>query len=132
MVSHVDDDHIQGILDLTARAARRAPACRSSAVRRFWHNSFDEVIGKDPKELTAASPRSSARRRSPADLPDDADRRQRRARTRRSSCATLKVLASIEQGHRLRVDAEALDDPARIPEFDGKLDPRRAGRSVRR
>ena len=32
----------------------------------------------------------------------------------------LKVLASIEQGYRLRIDAEKLDFP-RNPEFDGKL-----------
>jgi hypothetical protein len=33
---------------------------------------------------------------------------------------SLKVLASIEQGHRLRGDAERLEFPLN-PEFDGKL-----------
>src|SRR5918999_5300173 len=55
MVSHVDDDHIRGILDLTSEM-RAVPDGQPRLVRvvRLWHNSFDEIIGKDPKELTAA------------------------------------------------------------------------------
>ena len=49
MVSHVDDDHIQGILDLTRelRAASRHGAARRASLS-FWHNSFDDIIGNDP------------------------------------------------------------------------------------
>ena len=56
MISHVDDDHIQGILDLTkelleAKAAQRPLPLR---VLDFWHNSFDSIIDNTPDELTAA------------------------------------------------------------------------------
>src|SRR5215472_6911378 len=43
MVSHIDDDHIRGILDLTAEilASSNAPLVR---VLNLWHNSFDDII----------------------------------------------------------------------------------------
>src|SRR6185436_15221324 len=48
MVSHVDDDHIQGILDLTSelRTAIENNETPLAQVRFFWHNSFEDVIGK--------------------------------------------------------------------------------------
>ena len=47
MVSHVDDDHIQGILDLTREmtSTNAAPLLR---VLSFWHNSFDDIAGNKP------------------------------------------------------------------------------------
>ena len=95
MISHADDDHILGILDLTREILAnptQAPLIRASS---FWHNSFDEIIGKDPAELTASL-------------------------TAQFGAASLNVLASIAQGHRLRGDADTLGYP-RNPEFNGKL-----------
>ena len=42
MVSHVDDDHIQGILDLTSelRDAARSRSRQSCRLLGLWHNSF--------------------------------------------------------------------------------------------
>src|SRR5688572_21163323 len=52
MVSHVDDDHIQGILDLTKDLIQDNP--QFVQILSFWHNSFENIIGNTPKELTAA------------------------------------------------------------------------------
>jgi len=124
MVSHVDDDHIQGILDLTrelqASAGNQAPLVR---VLSFWHNSFDEVIGNDPAELTAcvsgqfgvASLNGGLPSDTTIELGDAAS-----AEEKEVAKSTLLVLASIEQGHRLRGDAETLGWE-RNAEFDGKL-----------
>jgi hypothetical protein len=125
MVSHVDDDHIQGILDLTKEeiAARDAHQPRLLNVLSFWHNSFDAIIGHEPKELTASfQDHFGAAALSGGGLSDDAvgeveDDSQEEQEVTESS---LKVLASIEQGFRLRSDAEGLGYP-RNPEFDGKL-----------
>jgi hypothetical protein len=125
MVSHVDDDHIQGILDLTKEeiAARDAHQPRLLNVLSFWHNSFDAIIGREPKELTASfQDHFGAAALSGGGLSDDAvgeveDDSQEEPEVTESS---LKVLASIEQGFRLRSDAEGLGYP-RNPEFDGKL-----------
>src|SRR5262245_44014035 len=56
MVSHVDDEHIQGILDLTTAERARVPEPRPRLLNVFslWHNSFDEIIGSKPTELTAS------------------------------------------------------------------------------
>jgi hypothetical protein len=117
MVSHVDDDHIRGILDFTRelRAAVGAPFARISSL---WHNSFDDVIGKSPAELTAAvtaqfgaaSLTNGLSEEATVDSDEDEE----------VIHSSLKVLASIEQGHQLRLDADKLGIPLN-PEFEGGL-----------
>ncbi len=117
MVSHVDDDHIQGILDLTREmiAANQAPLVR---VLNFWHNSFDDIIDSDPDELTAAVTAEFGAASLAGGLPPDASVES--DEPEEVVVDSLKVLASIEQGHRLRGDAQALGFELN-PEFDGKL-----------
>jgi hypothetical protein len=123
MVSHVDDDHIQGILDLTKelleeRAARRPLPLR---VFDFWHNSFDSIIGNKPDELTAAFRSHFGAASTAGALPNDATlEADDEDLDEETIVASLKVLASIEQGFRLRSDAESLEFPPNL-EFDGKL-----------
>src|SRR5262245_60143791 len=56
MVSHVDDDHIQGILDLTRelRKAEEEQKPQFVQVLGLWHNSFDNIIEHNTKPLTAS------------------------------------------------------------------------------
>jgi hypothetical protein len=58
MVSHIDADHITGILELT-RAMKEARDSRQPVpwrIKRFWHNSFDDVVGPDRRaSVTGAS-----------------------------------------------------------------------------
>jgi hypothetical protein len=107
MVSHVDDDHIRGILDLTSEM-RAVPDGQPRLVRvaRMWHNSFDEIIGKDPKELTAAVTAQFGAAALAGELPEDATLDS--DEDEEVIVDSLKVLANIEQGHRLRGDAQAL------------------------
>lgn len=47
MISHVDDDHIRGILDMTSKIedaenANRDPLCE---IDEIWFNAFDDVLG---------------------------------------------------------------------------------------
>ena len=125
MVSHVDDDHIQGILDLTKEeiTAKQAHQPQLLNVLSLWHNSFDEIIGHEPKELMASvKTQFGAASVAGGELPDDARRevQERSAEDPEVVVSTLKVLASIEQGFRLRQDAEGLGW-ARNPEVGGKL-----------
>ncbi|MBA2301136.1 MAG: hypothetical protein H0W08_00715 [Acidobacteria bacterium] len=119
MVSHVDDDHIQGILDFTneLREAVGSPFVR---VSRFWHNSFDAIIGKNPVELTAGVAAQFGPASLEGDLPDDATIEGVDDEDPEVAESTLKVLASIVQGFRLRLDAEALEMPLN-PQVSGKL-----------
>lgn len=120
MVSHVDDDHIHGILDLTSELLQAAGA-RSIEVASFWHNSFDNIIGKDPKELTASFKSTfgaaSTSKPLPNDITIDAEDEDLEEE---EIAANLKVLASIEQGARLRGDTAKLKFPLNR-QHNGKL-----------
>lgn len=115
MVSHVDDDHIQGILDLTRDLIQESP--HLVQVLSFWHNSFENIIGNTPKELTAAFQDNfgaASMNGEPPDLTVDAEEEEV------VIVSSLKVLASIKQGAQLRSDADRLEFPLN-PEFDGGL-----------
>jgi hypothetical protein len=126
MVSHVDDDHIQGILDLTKEeiTAKQAHEPQLLNVQSFWHNSFDEIIDHDPEELTASVHKQfgEAATSGSGELAEN----ERLAVEEESPedpevvASSLKVLASIKQGFRLRQDAEGLEFPLNS-EFGGKL-----------
>jgi len=51
MVSHADSDHIAGVLDLF-KDLRSGDA--PVEVKCLWHNSFDDIIGNDDRELVSA------------------------------------------------------------------------------
>lgn len=93
MVSHIDDDHITGILDFTRMLRdltdRKVPL--PFDVLTLWHNSFDDIAGKVNAsvgaELTAAQLLGSAK-------PKTAD--------------GAAIIASVTQGRQLRLDADAL------------------------
>ena len=119
MVSHVDDDHIQGVLDFT-RELRETVGSPFAQVRRLWHNSFDAIIGKDPKELTASVAAEFGAASLEGELPDDATIEGVGDEDGEVADSTLKVLASIPQGFQLRLDADKLDIPLN-PQTSGKL-----------
>jgi hypothetical protein len=111
MVSHIDDDHINGILELTNELviAKDAKKPLPLKVRSFWHNTFDNIIGNKPHELLAAVTASFGA----AALSGEPD-------IEGLDPDAAMVLASVGQGFRLRDDAKKLK--FRInPEFDGGL-----------
>jgi beta-lactamase superfamily II metal-dependent hydrolase len=117
MVSHIDDDHINGILELTKelREALDAQQPLPLKLRSFWHNSFDDIIGNNPKELVAAVLASFGT----ASLSGETD-------TEGLDPATARVLASVGQGFRLRDDIKRINDELKSQfklnsEFKGKL-----------
>ena len=102
MVSHVDDDHIQGILDLTKDLKEDDP--KFARVRGFWHNSFENVIGQVPEQLTASFEAQFGAASTGGDPPDlfldvDSDDKDEKEVE-----AALKLLASVKQGAQLRSD----------------------------
>lgn len=101
MVSHVDDDHIQGILDLTRDLIQNNP--QFAQILSFWHNSFENVIGAGlPKEVTASFTHqfgaASMNGDPPVDMTLDVDEDEE------VIVSSLKVLASVQQGAQLRSD----------------------------
>jgi hypothetical protein len=95
MVSHVDDDHIQGVLDLTGelreQKANREPLL--VRVQTLWHNTFDDLLKTTPEELDAAAGFGAAALGGTVDVEGE------------EALDVAKVLASIPQGRVLRDDA---------------------------
>lgn len=109
MVSHIDDDHIKGVLELTKELIE-AEGPLPLKINGVWHNSFDDIIGNNPDKLTAAVTAQFGT----ASLSGDGEE------VEGLDPDAAKVLASVSQGFRLRDDSRALK--LRInPEFKGKL-----------
>ncbi|MEO8661456.1 MAG: hypothetical protein ABI693_23505 [Bryobacteraceae bacterium] len=86
MVSHIDDDHIHGILDwMEEVGAGEAVPCN---IATLWYNSFDDMLGDTSSALTTRV----------ASLPDDVGI---------SSATTHVLAASVGQGRELRAQAAA-------------------------
>ena len=124
MVSHVDDDHIQGILDLTKELIEAKDAHKPLPVRiiGLWHNSFDDIIrGRETHRLPGAVSGQFGAAAINGSLPEeatvDADDKDL---NETDITANLKVLASIPQGFRLRDDAMKLGVELN-PELAGEL-----------
>jgi beta-lactamase superfamily II metal-dependent hydrolase len=107
MLSHVDDDHANGLVKLTEEL-KALPVNKFVKPVQLFHNTFDKIIGNDPAELKKATKTgfgtASLTGDIPVDLvPDDA----------KVDAATftdaLMVLAGIEQGIDLGGNAKVLD-----------------------
>jgi beta-lactamase superfamily II metal-dependent hydrolase len=100
MVSHIDDDHINGVLQLTKRLdelrAQKKPLPYN--LLTLWHNSFDDLLGNSADALAAnlkaAVEAVSVGAAMPPNLP-----------IQRHSAL---VLASVKQGRELRNHATTL------------------------
>jgi len=92
MVSHIDDDHIRGILDWLADWQKdRGSECH---IDDFWFNSFEDGLRHIPKELRAAYFGSNDPNVQVASLGRSGDKK------------ISAVLASVGQGKQLRAFLE--------------------------
>jgi hypothetical protein len=87
MVSHIDDDHIQGVLDLTRYLVERMDKQEfvPYAADAVWYNSFDDVLANGAEEIFSRLASNPAVARPAA-----------------------AVLASVANGRALRADLERL------------------------
>ena len=107
-VSHIDGDHIQGVLDLLGQVARERDDGRDPTfdVLALWHNSFEDVVGGAgpaavPSAVEALSTSATARA---AGLSEPA----------------RLLVASINQGRKLRDLVASLGLDVNRP-FDGTV-----------
>ncbi len=109
MVSHIDSDHVAGMVDLAnslvTEQEDRKPL--SYDVRTLWHNSFDDVLGNDADELRTAALDVLSQPLG------DAGADEIRA-------AGLAVVASVAEGRELRDQAHTLGWAINEP-FDGPV-----------
>jgi hypothetical protein len=100
MVSHIDDDHIRGVLDLTGllleQKGKEPLLCK---ITTLWHNSFDEILGNKEANAIPASLGPSVRLSASGELtfPSSLFRDE----------GAAAVAASVAQGRQLRDNAVA-------------------------
>jgi hypothetical protein len=92
MVSHIDDDHIAGVLDLTHELVRADEDGEAAPyeIASFWHNSFDDLVQEvEVADLHTLATKAKGKNALDAD--------------------TLAVPSSVGQGRDLRNAANLLD-----------------------
>ena len=101
MVSHIDDDHIRGVLDLTdLLLEQRGSEPLLCDITTLWHNSFDEILGNKETDAIPASLGPSVRLSAAGELKFP-------AKLFRDEGAAA-IAANVPQGRRLRGNADAL------------------------
>ncbi len=57
MVSHIDGDHVSGLLELASKLNDRRESGQPLPwrIRRFWHNSFDDILDNDDLRVAAGA-----------------------------------------------------------------------------
>ena len=127
MVSHIDDDHVVGILEFTNAwvTEKRAGKNWPFPVDEVWHNSFERISNRKDINAVTASVTASAGVETVTDVDLDAYGIEDSVEARDG----LKVLASVAKGKALRDDLETLKLPTNTG-FDGDLVRPRNGPSV--
>ncbi len=100
MVSHLDDDHINGVLQMLNELddLRAAKKPQPYDVATLWHNSFDDILGNDAGLLTANLETAATAASNDTAIPDDLPMHRDAA----------LVLASVGQGREVRARAKSL------------------------
>lgn len=99
MVSHIDADHIAGVMELAEKLVKvqNSGLALPYEILTMWHNSFDDLLGNEDEELTASVQKAAA-----ASLGGAASSKFPVHEH------TALVLASVNQGRRLRDATTAL------------------------
>jgi hypothetical protein len=120
MVSHIDDDHIDGILHLTRQLLDEG-AAPSYEIKTMWHNSFNDLIGDGADELRTAARGGVEAASAGGDFFDQDLVGQ----------DTALIVASVDQGRELRDNARllGLEPPLLVAKDDEK--PRNFGEGLK-
>jgi hypothetical protein len=118
MVSHIDDDHVVGLVAFTSAWKTEKDAGRPwpFPVREAWHNSFERISNrKDIGAVTASVTASFG-----AASIDEVDLEEHGIEDSEDRRAAVAVLQSVAKGKALRDNLEGLGVPTNTG-FDGNL-----------
>jgi beta-lactamase superfamily II metal-dependent hydrolase len=120
MVSHIDDDHVQGMLDLTSSLLEAEEQGQSPSITAatLWHNSFEELTGDDNGRVLTLVDEAAVQSLSTS------------ATVGRELREGAAVVASVAQGRRLRNQAELLHWQLNRPLGDLIVAPETGGQTV--
>src|SRR5262245_1639521 len=111
MVSHIDDDHIAGMAQMTRQLVTLKDQGKALPldIQRFWHNGFREIVGGG--DLAAIRPAAAAASLAAAN--DNLDEIAKKFGI--TSVAGQLVLATVGQGVDLLADIASLEIPLNEP-----------------
>jgi hypothetical protein len=100
MVSHIDDDHVSGLLELAQRLNERRENGQPLPwkIRRFWHNSFDDILDNDDLQVGGSASTMNTASLGEFLAPEGS-----------------LILASVKQGRELRKLLDALSLNGNMP-----------------
>ena len=110
MVSHIDDDHVNGVLAMANELADMTGK-KPYQIESLWHNSFDDILGNKGQELAASLAPFVKNLLTKGTMPTNAPLKNAHA---------ALVMASVGQGRDLRNAAKRLGWDVN-KEFGGKL-----------
>ena len=105
MVSHLDDDHINGVLALTNELVEQQEAGDELLldILTMWHNSFDDIVGNEAQEMAASiSAVVKVASNNEIKIPSDLQIKPEGA----------AIIASVPQGRNLRLNRDRLAIPS--------------------
>jgi hypothetical protein len=106
MLSHVDEDHVTGFVQMTKGLAQNAAnAATFLDIRRFWHNSFADLVGSPTSLQAGMASLASAQGAAAAAMAGDQSSVQI-GNVQLDDRRAIAVLASIGQGRELRDQIE--------------------------
>jgi hypothetical protein len=105
MVSHIDDDHINGVCEWFAelRDLQDSGEPLPCDILTLWHNSFDDLIAKTGTTSALQIASNAPATASVASLKLDPS-----GFKPQDKGGAAEIIASVKQGRRLRLDADAL------------------------
>jgi formylmethanofuran dehydrogenase subunit D len=106
MVSHLDDDHVNGVLALSRDLAEQSTNGEDPDfnILTLWCNTFDDIIGNESHELAASLAQAAAASASPTFSSHLGLKRE-----------SAVIVASVPQGRELRGNAKTLAIPPNDP-----------------
>lgn len=122
MLSHIDEDHVFGLLEMTDEllVADQNNQPRIVEVEDLWHNTFDDIVDNDATELTQAVAAGFGAAALHGDLPGDLIADLDLTDQADAVIDTIKIVASVGQGRNLRDNADNLGIERNV-EMEGKL-----------
>lgn len=101
MITHIDDDHIRGVLDLLDGMAKKRDDQEPPdwKIDSLWFNSFDDILGNSADELAAAVKTASNAAAAGLPLPPNVSVKH---------FESALVAASVNQGRTVRDQAKRL------------------------
>jgi hypothetical protein len=128
MLSHVDDDHVAGILQMTKGLAEEQPGAATFLdIKKFWHNSFEDLAGGPASAARGMASLAPAQASATAAMASDHPSMM--AGGHQLDERAVAVLASIGQGRELRDYLTQLELDGNAP-FGGTLSSASGRRTV--